>query len=193
MNFYLEDKEKVYLYLGIVLALIVGAMIFFFVVISPEIKQLKAQRGVVKERQIELARRQETIQGNERLRQEIKEAGTYHESYTDMLFFKEDITLVVKEIIAISRDLELEFGSIEPVSSESIDDFYENAPFSLKQMAVVFKMRASYPKLLKFLKRVEESKKLFKIETFEIKKNSKNPTVHDIKMTFNVFNAKLRI
>lgn len=193
MDFYLEDKEKVYLYIGIVIAVLIGAMIFLFMVISPEIKQLKLQRSIVKERKMELARRQETIQGNERLKQEIKEVNTYHESYTDRLFFKEDVTLVIKEITEICRDLELEFVSIEPLFSKAIDDLCKNVPFSLKQMTVVFEMRARYSKLLKFLERVEESKKLFKIESFKISKNSKNPRVHNIKMTFNVFNAKPRM
>ncbi|MBU4305868.1 MAG: hypothetical protein KJ893_09685 [Candidatus Omnitrophica bacterium] len=189
MDFYVEDREKLYLYIGINLVIIAGAMIFFFTGISPRIKMLNLQRNMVKERQAELARRQETIQENERLKQELMEVNRYHETSTDMLFFKEDVTLVVKEITSICRDLQIEFVSIAPLSSNVVADLPENAPFFLKQLTVVFQMRADYSKLLRFLERVEESRKLLKIEAFRIKKNLKNPMVHDAEMILNVFSA----
>lgn len=189
MRFYLEEKETIYFFAAVCLILIIGSGLVFFKLIMPKQKILGSLRRTIKGRQIELARRQSTIQQNVRLKEDFLRLNKSYETYTDMLFLKEDVALVVKGFTNLSKNLKIEFVSIQPLPSKLVEGIPDNAPFFLRQMPVVLKMKADYPELLKFLGRLEKASKLMKIENLKIMKNNTTPFMHDIEVTLDVYSA----
>lgn len=193
MRFYFEGEKNIYLFLGAGLVLVSLTALVFIKIIMPNIKTWRSLKNEVGTRQTELARRQSTIQENVRLREEILNAKNFYDNYTNMLFPTDDAALVVKELTNVTKNLKIEFNSIQPLFSKTVTEMPEYAPFFLKQMLIVVKMKADYLELIKFLERLEESSKFLKIENFRMIKNKDNPPTQEMEITLNVFSASKKL
>ncbi len=111
------------------------------------------------------------------------------EGEKEYLFWKDDISLFVKEITKIAKILSIEFFSIDSHPSKKITAF-SNLGINIMRMPLSISMRENFSKLVKFLKRVENLGKFVKIERIEIESGGENIYHHRIKLMVSVFVLK---
>lgn len=180
--------DKLYFYICLGLCFLISGF-FFFRGVLPRVNTFFNLKKELERREIELKRLYDTVRQNQILKQEIAESEEAYGSLNNMLFLPNDVSGAVKEIANISQDLQIDFISLAPQSAKLIKSSAE-VGFSLWETPISIKIKTSYAKLLDFVKRIEDSVKFIKIESFQVRKNPSTLLVHDAQMTLCVYSLQ---
>ncbi|OQX86807.1 MAG: hypothetical protein B6D55_05135 [Candidatus Omnitrophica bacterium 4484_70.2] len=105
------------------------------------------------------------------------------------LFWKDDISLFVKEITKIAKILSIEFFSIDSHPSKKVATF-PTLGISIEKMPLSISICENFSKLVEFLKRIENFDKFVKIEKMRIESGKEDIYHHQIRLMVSAFVLK---
>ena len=111
------------------------------------------------------------------------------EKEKEYLFWKDDISLFIKEITKIAKILSIEFFSIDSHPSKKVATF-SDLGISIEKMPLSISMRENFFKLVEFLKKIENFSKFVKIERIKINSGEEDIYHHQIKLVVSAFVLK---
>ena len=189
MRLFLKNRQ-VYPYILLILCLLLSGILFLSVIL-PSLKSWAAFKKKVQRRGKELQLRYNTIQQDRQPKDEIAAIEQAYRDLEQIFFARDDTSQAIKAIADISQDLQIDFISLTPQSSQKLEGPLQEKPeFSLWKTPILIKIKTSCLKLIDFLKRIEKSNKFIKVENLRIKKNSSNVLIHDVEMTIYVFSLQ---
>ncbi len=111
------------------------------------------------------------------------------EKEKEYLFWKDDISLFIKEITKIAKILSIEFFSIDSHPSKKIATF-SDLGMSIEKMPLSISMRENFFKLVEFLKKIENLDRFVKIEKIRIESEKEDIYHHQIRLMVSGFVLK---
>ena len=181
-------NKQMYFYIALSLLLLISLFLFVRIIL-PTAKNWYVLRKEIQSKNRELRKRYSAIKQGEQLKEEVLAIENTYGDFSQMFFVKDDIPSAVKEIADISQDLQIEFISLTPQSSQKLEaSSSENPEFSLWRTPVFIKIKTNYLKLIDFIERIEkESNKFITIDDLRIKKDPSTLLIHDVEMTVYVY------
>jgi len=185
----LKIKPQALFYITLCVCILVTAMLGKTTLFS----SIKAWQALKKEaglKEGELQRRYETLKEIEKLKKDIPEIEKTYTDFHKKFFPREDLSRAIKEIADISKDLDIEFSSLTPLSVNKLGETSLNKSLSLWSFPILIKIKTDYAKLIDFMKRIENGPKFMKVENLSIRKNPSNLLMHEVEMTVYVFSLQ---
>ncbi|MCM8801648.1 MAG: hypothetical protein NC912_06620 [Candidatus Omnitrophica bacterium] len=184
------SKQKiVYHYLISFLALFVVLYFIFF----PGVRQFFSLGGELKEK-IQTLNRVRIPKGEYDAFVEKKEnVRTELDLIKRRLFWEKDIGKFLNELTQLASILPLEFVSLKPesavyvVKKEDKKKDKKSALYTILEIPISAVLKGNYDSVLNFLKRIEQSDKFIKVDTFSIESDINNIYRHNVKIRLGIY------
>lgn len=194
MKFNIDRKNRqTYFYSALFLCVLLSGLIIFYAIV-PKVRQWLALKKDISNREMELEKRYKTAEENKQLKKDIQEIEKKYDEISGSFFELSDFPAAIKEISDISQDLRIEFMSIVPQALEETKE--PSLGYTLWKMPLSIKIKTDYPKLVKFIKRLENSRKFLKVENLSIKKGKAEKgnllvlKIRDVEMTVYAYSLQ---
>jgi hypothetical protein len=174
-------------------------MLLLFKADMPNLKRYINLKKEAADKEKELNIRKSTVQQIASLNKEIAKIDQDYKDFTNKVILQPGSFEAVRVLTDIAEGLKIEFLSIQPLSPQRIELYNrkdeafmkflqkEKKEFFLWEMPVAVKIKGSYPKILNFIKRIENSQRFLKIKKIQIAKDKDTPLMHNTDLVISMF------
>ena len=183
--------EKLLVIIALVLLIFFGS---FFLVFCPQVKSIRTYSTRSRTLKDNIAKAKEKIVLKPKLLSQIDDTKEILLQYEKKLPKEKDIPVLLKELTEIVELSDIEFISIHPQPSSSIEELTTfSGEGEYIRLPIQIKMRCSFHDLEKFLFRLEKTKRFVKVVNLGIKGGGTDNSGHDIGLTIEVYMYQERI
>jgi len=158
--------------------------------VAPQIMTWNRLQNELRRRDTELKQRYNIARERDELNREISAIEQKYGNMNEMFFSLDNISGAIKEIARISEALGIEFVSLVPSATAKLETSSSATGFSFYQTPIAIRMKTGYAKLIDFIRRIENSGKLIKIDRFQVKKNPSDLLIHEVDMTLSIYSLE---
>lgn len=178
--------NKLLIIAGFILLLIFGS---FFLVFKPQMRSIRDYRSRGDSVEKKIFKAKAKIVRKPQLLAEIEEIKESLSQYEKKLPREKDIPVLLEELTEIVELAEIEFVSIRPQRTSSIEELAgKGGEGAYLRLPIEIQMRCSFHDLERFLFRLEKTKRFVKVVTLEIKGGgSKENLKHAVKLIIEVY------
>ncbi|MEA3368799.1 MAG: type 4a pilus biogenesis protein PilO [Candidatus Ratteibacteria bacterium] len=178
--------NKLLIIAGFILLLIFGS---FFLIFKPQMKSIRDYRSRSDSVEKKILKAKEKIVRKPQLLAEIDEIKESLSQYEKKLPREKDIPVLLEELTEIVELAEIEFVSIRPQRTSSIEELAgKGGEGAYLRLPIEIQMRCGFHDLERFLFRLEKTKRFVKVVKLKIKGGgSKENLKHAVKLIIEVY------